>query len=41
MSFSATDPGTIGIMIVGLAAVIVIISLAVVSLISHRRQVRS
>ncbi|WP_349898926.1 hypothetical protein [Parafrigoribacterium soli] len=41
MSISATDPGTLGIMIVGLAAVTVIISLAIVSLIGHRRQVRS
>ncbi|HXD61806.1 MAG TPA: hypothetical protein VN619_07770 [Lacisediminihabitans sp.] len=41
MSFSGTDPSTLGIIIIGLAAVALIISLAVVSLVSHRRQARS
>lgn len=38
MSFSDPDFGTLSIMIIGLAAVVLITSLAVASLISRKRQ---
>ena len=41
MSFSDTDLGTLGIMIIGLGAVGLIITLAVTALVNHWRQLRN
>lgn len=39
MSFSTLDIGTIGIIVVGLAAVVLILALAIVSLVNRRHHV--